>query len=65
MKHAAGSGMAAVFYLYLMSYIIIVVFILLNIFLAILIDAYSQIKAHTKNTKGILSEVRLSSLTFP
>ena len=57
MEHAAGTGMATVFYLYLTTYIVIVFFILLNIFLAILIDAYSAVKSHTTNTKSMGKEV--------
>ena len=51
MQHAAGHGMSIVFHLFFWSYIIIVFFILLNIFLAILIDAYAEIKSKTTQTQ--------------
>ena len=57
MLHSGGEGMAAVFYLYLSTYILIVFFILLNVFLAILIDAYMAVKGQTASAKSIGAEL--------
>jgi hypothetical protein len=57
MSHSAGIGMDWVFYLYVMTYLVIAFFILLNVFLAILIDSYAAVKSHSESAQGIFSEL--------
>jgi len=54
MSHAATP---LAFYIFLWSYIFIVFFILFNIFLAILVDAYATVKQATDGSTGLLEEL--------
>eukprot|EP00960_Hanusia_phi_P066460 766402-Hanusia_phi.AAC.2 len=54
MSHAATP---LAFYIFLWSYIFIVFFILFNIFLAILVDAYATVKQATEGATGLVEEV--------
>eukprot|EP00960_Hanusia_phi_P038387 753409-Hanusia_phi.AAC.1 len=55
MDHAASD---ASFQLFLWSYIFVVLFILFNIFLAILVEAYSNVKQATDVRAGLVSELK-------
>ncbi|EKX32346.1 hypothetical protein GUITHDRAFT_121487 [Guillardia theta CCMP2712] len=55
MDHAASD---ISFQLYLWSYIFVVLFILFNIFLAILVEAYSNVKQSTDARAGLVSELK-------
>ena len=46
------------FNLFLWTYLIIAFFILLNIFLAILVDAYASVKEETQNAAGLPEELQ-------
>ena len=59
MQHAGGDVSLQIF---LWSYLFIAYFILVNIFLAILVDAYATVKEGTDNASGLLTE--LSSIIF-
>eukprot|EP00960_Hanusia_phi_P041735 755138-Hanusia_phi.AAC.10 len=54
MEHAGGGVSLQVF---LWSYLFIAYFILVNIFLAILVDAYATVKEGTDNASGLLTEL--------
>ncbi|EKX37118.1 hypothetical protein GUITHDRAFT_116695 [Guillardia theta CCMP2712] len=54
MSHAASDG---AFHIFLWSYLFIAFFILLNIFLAILVDAYAKVKEETEGTTGLIGEL--------
>ncbi|EKX47388.1 hypothetical protein GUITHDRAFT_106834 [Guillardia theta CCMP2712] len=53
MSHASDF---AAFHIFLWSYLFIVFFILFNIFLAILVDAYANVKSHTDGSTGLISD---------
>ena len=57
MDHAAGNGMNFIFQIYIWTYLLLAFFILLNIFLAILIDSYASVKAESESSKGIFEDV--------
>ena len=54
MSHAATP---LAFYIFLWSYMFIVFFILFNIFLAILVDAYATVKQATEGATGLVEEI--------
>jgi len=55
MAHAAND---VAFHLFLWSYLIVAFFILLNIFLAILVDAYASVKQETVESTGLTEELK-------
>jgi len=59
MSHAAN---AWAFHLFLWSYLIVAFFILLNIFLAILVDAYAAVKQDTQDAAGLPDELKMVAL---
>ncbi|EKX32754.1 hypothetical protein GUITHDRAFT_121057 [Guillardia theta CCMP2712] len=54
MSHAAPDG---AFHIFLWSYLFIAFFILLNVFLAILVDAYAKVKEETEGTTGLVEDL--------
>eukprot|EP00960_Hanusia_phi_P063278 765436-Hanusia_phi.AAC.1 len=54
MQHAAGSFALQLF---VWSYLFIAVFLLMNIFLAILVDAYSSVKQETQEADSLVTEL--------
>jgi hypothetical protein len=59
MNHAANEW---AFHLFLWSYLIVAFFILLNIFLAILVDAYAAVKEETQEAAGLTAELKMVML---
>jgi len=59
MSHAANEW---AFHLFLWSYLIVAFFILLNIFLAILVDAYAAVKQSTQEAAGLPDELKMVAL---
>ncbi|EKX37773.1 hypothetical protein GUITHDRAFT_116079 [Guillardia theta CCMP2712] len=54
MSHAAPDG---AFHIFLWSYLFIAFFILLNVFLAILVDSYAKVKEETEGTTGLVEDL--------
>ena len=54
MQHAAGSFALQIF---IWSYLFIAFFLLMNIFLAILVDAYAAVKEETQDADSLLTEL--------
>ncbi|KAJ1467048.1 hypothetical protein T484DRAFT_1859917 [Baffinella frigidus] len=54
MSHATDT---ASFHIFLWSYMVVAFFLLINILLAILVDAYASVKADTEGSEGIETEL--------